>query len=193
MMSSQTSLWNKIAMIGTLAEQAPEERLNRTALIKYMYLLQTLRQIPLGYNFTLYSYGPHDNELPDDIDYAETLGIVQSELVEHNSGYEYIIRPSSKIDLAKEHASEFLSKYKEDVKWVLREFANFKSADLELASIIIYVDQEMPKNFQTLKELANKVRGIKPLFTVDRILELVEYLQKTGLLTSVLVEDLVYC
>jgi hypothetical protein len=44
---------NRIALITRLVEKVPG--LGRTALMKYCYFLQTLRRVPLGYSFTLYS------------------------------------------------------------------------------------------------------------------------------------------
>jgi len=184
-MSNQISLWDRIALIGAMSEQAPKGCLNRTALMKCMYFLQALRHVPLGYNFTLYSYGPYDKDVLDDLDYAETLGIVESERVEYSGGYGYRIRATSKAKLAKERADEFLSQYNGDIQWVLREFGNLGSADLELASTIVYVHQESRENFKTLEELARRVREIKPHFTIEQVLTRAKCLQGKGVLQSI--------
>ena len=42
------------ALIAYLAEHSPSKWIGRTALMKYCYFLQVLRDVPHGYNFTLY-------------------------------------------------------------------------------------------------------------------------------------------
>ena len=149
------------------------------------YFLQTLRDVPLGYSFTLYSYGPYDKDVLDDLDYAETLGVVEAQRVEYRGGYGYKIRADSGLESAKNRSSEFLSKFDEDINWVLRQFGEMGSAELELASTVIYADRESPKESQTLKELARRVREVKPHFTEEQVFARAACLQNKNLLESV--------
>jgi hypothetical protein len=62
----------RIGLIAYLAKRSP---IGRTALMKYCYFLQALRGVPLGYNFSLYSYGPFDAAVLSDLGDAEALGL----------------------------------------------------------------------------------------------------------------------
>ena len=64
----------RLALISTLAERTTGKPLGRTALIKLCFFLQTMRSVPLGYHFTLYSYGPFDPDVLADLNSAEALG-----------------------------------------------------------------------------------------------------------------------
>lgn len=184
-MSKPISIWERIALIGVMCKEAPKGALNRTAVMKCAYFLQTLRAVPLGYNFTLYSYGPYDKDVLDDLDYAERLGIVQSERVEYPGGYGYRIQASSRLESARECSSEFLSTCEESIRWVLDQFGTMRSADLELASTVVYADRESPRHSQTLRELARRVREVKPHFTKEQVLARARCLQQKNLLQSI--------
>lgn len=184
-MSKPISIWDRIALIGLMCDEAPKGSLNRTAVMKCAYFLQTLRAVPLGYNFTLYSYGPYDRDVLDDLDYAERLGVVESQRVEYPGGYGYRIQASSRLKSAKECSSEFLSTHEQSIRWVLDQFGTMGSADLELASTLVYADRESPSRLQTLQELARRVREVKPHFTQEQVLARARCLQDKQLLQSV--------
>ena len=57
----------RLALITVLAARSKGGYMGRTALMKYMYLLQTVRGLPLNYRFTLYSYGPFDADVLVDL------------------------------------------------------------------------------------------------------------------------------
>lgn len=46
------------AVLTALVKRAPKSP-GRTALMKFAYLLQAVRNVPLGYRFRLYNYGPY--------------------------------------------------------------------------------------------------------------------------------------
>ncbi len=90
---------NRIALIAQLAEITPN--LGRTALMKYCYFLQTIRKVPLGYSFSLYSYGPFDSDVLSDLGSAEALGGVKTRVEYHPGGYGYRIEKGERTDAAK--------------------------------------------------------------------------------------------
>src|SRR5450432_1407815 len=94
-----TKLQNdRLAMITELVSRAPAGYVGRTALMKFCYLLQTVRQVPLGYRFTLYSYGPFDSEVLSDLGTAEAMHAVKSNVVSYPGGYGYRIQKSERAD-----------------------------------------------------------------------------------------------
>src|ERR1700733_8978318 len=91
----------RLGLIPALAERSTTGYIGRTALMKYMYFLQTLRRIPLDYHFSMYSYGPFDSDVLADLSSAEALDIVKMNAVEFSGGYGYQIYPGSQAEAAK--------------------------------------------------------------------------------------------
>ena len=174
----------RLATLVALVEKKPG--LGRTTAMKLCYFLQTLRNVPLGYRFTLYSYGPFDSSVLSDLASAEALGGVESKTVLYSGGYGYEISPAGKSRLVKGLASDFIKKYGSDLNWVVDQFGKFGSADLELLSTIVYVDRESahPKSRQTPDELAEKVHEVKPHFDKPYVKKKVAHLQGLRLLRS---------
>ena len=176
----------RMALITRLAEKYPSS-FGRTALMKFCYFLQTLRNVPLGYHFTLYSYGPFDSDVLADLDMAEALGTVQSTVVPYSGGYGYEIKPTDQSQATVRLAADFLGKHQEDIDWVVNEFRGLNSADLELVGTIVYVDREAASAGESLKieDLVQRVKDVKPRFSESRIQGHVENLSGKNLLCSI--------
>jgi uncharacterized protein len=174
----------RLATIAALVEK--QHPLGRTAVMKLCYFLQTLRNVPLGYRFTLYSYGPFDASVLSDISSVEALGGIESKTFFYSGGYGYDISPARKSGFVKGLAPKFIKKYAPDINWVIGQFGKFGSADLELLSTIVYVDRESAKARakQPPNALAKKVQEIKPHFQLPYVLSKVEYLGQERLLNS---------
>jgi len=156
-------------------------RVGRTALMKMCYFLQILKDVPLGYEFSLYSYGPFDSEVLGDLRTAEDLSAIDSSVVSFPGGYQYILSTSSSAAQVKREAKQFLSQYIGCIKWVADTFANRSASELELLSTIVYVDRNVDvKTFESLRE---KVKLIKPHFSLDEISKKIEWLEQKELLT----------
>lgn len=176
----------RLALLPVLAEQAPARHIGRTALMKYMYFLQTVRGMPLGYNFTMYSYGPFDSDVLADLSSGEVLNVVNVTPVEFSGGYGYRITPGPRAEFAKGNADRFLMDHKGDIDWLFSIFGRLNSAELELTSTIVYVDREFAKKRElvSIAQIAARVNDIKPHFTLKEIRGFVEELLKQGVLTS---------
>jgi len=176
----------RLALIPTLVENSPNRQIGRTALMKYMYFLQTLRQVPLGYRFTLYSYGPFDSTVLADLSVAESLRAVTSKTVLYPGGYGYEISTDEKAKWLKQRAEQFVNQHEKDVRWVMKKFGKLTSAQLELVSTIIYVDREEAKNGKnaSVKSIAHKVHEIKPHFSETEILGFAQTLVTENLLQT---------
>jgi hypothetical protein len=177
----------RLSLIPVLAEKHPAGCIGRTALMKFMYFLQTLRDVPLGYSFSMYSYGPFDSDVLSDLSTAESLNLVSSVAVSFYGGYGYRIHATSAADGVKHEAKDFLAEYKDDIDWVVAEFGNLNSAELELASTIVYVDREFAEIGlpDPRAHLVSLVSEIKPHFGTDKIERSVSSLQQKGVLTSI--------
>lgn len=155
--------WNRLAVICDLIRRS-ERRLGRTALMKFLYLLKEVRGLPLGYKFTLYTYGPFDSSVLDDLRYAESLGAVMSTLISYPGGYGYEFSSGPEEASIISRAGEFLAEHEDEIGWVIGEFGTRTAGELEMISTIVYVDRsaEGRERSNTLDELSSKTVGIKP-------------------------------
>jgi uncharacterized protein len=176
----------RLAVITDLASRAPGGHIGRTALMKFCYLLQIVRGVPLGYRFTLYSYGPFDSSVLSDLNTADTAKAVQSSLTCFLGGYGYQIRKGENAGSALKAGEGFLNQHRGSIDWVLHEFGSHGSADLELESTIIYVDREAARKSETLsiQLLAQNVRELKPRFPEEHIREKASHLAANSLLRA---------
>ncbi len=168
-MSNLESLWNRLGIITKLAEKQP--RLGRTALMKYLYFLKEIYNVPIDYDFRLYTYGPFDSDVLDDLSYAESLQAVESESVIYHLGYGYEISRGLKAEEITHQAADFLVRYEKELDKVVDNFKNYKASELELLATIVYVDRELSQNDQevTRQSLITRTREIKPRYSEEEI------------------------
>ena len=176
---------NRLAVITWLAENT--SKLGRTALMKYCYLLQVVCRVPLGYRFSLYSYGPFDSDVLSDLDSAESLGSVKSSVVYFPGGYGYRIEPGDRPDQVKRLGDQFLHAYNKELQWVADKFSGWDASGLELGSTLVYSDREaLGRGEQlTIAELCGRVRDLKPRFGIPQIQGYAERLRQLDLLKSI--------
>lgn len=177
-MNSRLSTSDRVAVIAAIAQRWPSKKLGRTALVKAAYFLQTVRNVPLGYHFRLYSYGPYDSAVLDDLDIAETFGKVEVRTVHYPGGYGYeISRPESSPEIS----NSFVEEHSSDIEWVAHEFGSLNAAELELAATALYADRELPNC--RIDSLVERVYHVKPHFPVEQIKTQVSSLHSKGLLS----------
>jgi len=176
----------RLAVLSTLVKQAPQKP-GRTALMKFAYLLQTVRGVPLGYEFELYNYGPYDSTVLSDLSQAETLKAIKSQTVNYpsSSGYEY--SPNDKgYDALCGQVVNQTTPHEASIKWVLEEFGRESASRLELISTIVFAEREMRRKKQAPlnTELCRRVKRIKPHFTDATIVGTVDELSSKGLIST---------
>lgn len=179
--------WNRLAVICRLVERAGDFNVGRTALMKFLYILKEVKGVPLDYRFTLYTYGPFDSRVLDDLSYAESLEAVDSAVVPYPGGTGYIFKPGAKAEKIASRGEDFLALHLEDIEWVVNEFGQRTAADLEMISTVIYVDRQAKKcqKSLTLEELATKVVDIKPHLEKATVLREAEELCESAYLEAV--------
>ena len=177
----------RIALLTRLVEKAPEKSLGRTAIMKLLYFLITLRRVPLGYYFTMYSYGPFDSTVLEDIDYAARLNALSVDIEVYPRGYGYVIQPGDAAESTKNLVSDFIQTHEADIDWVVSKFGDLSATDIELASTIVYVDQEWRQRGcgVSSQELVEHVSKIKPRFSREQIQQRYEDMRQRQLLTPV--------
>jgi hypothetical protein len=170
---------NRVAAMVGLVEGA-KTSIGRTALMKLCFFLQVLRGVPLGYEFTLYSYGPFDSDVMADLQTAEGLAALRSNTVMYPGGYGYAISPGKQAEEVKKYSKLFLTKYSSEIDWVGSTFGRYNASELELISTALFVSIKEPKSSN--QEIAEKVLAIKPHFSITRITSKVDWLEHSGFL-----------
>jgi hypothetical protein len=179
------SEFSKLAIMTDLVKRAPGI-IGRTGLMKCLFFLKTLKNVPLPYTFRLYTYGPFDSHVLEDLQYAESLGAIRSTLVAYPGGYGYQLQAGPEADKVEERASDFVNKHRESITWVLQEFGNRTAIDLEMASTLIYIDRTFADKGSKVQiaELAKSVHDVKPHLTTDVIEREARRLKESGLLRA---------
>jgi hypothetical protein len=155
-------------------------QIGRTALMKMCYFLQTLKDVQLGYEFSLYSYGPFDSMVLGDLRVAEDLSAIESSVSTFSGGYQYLLSTSDNASQFKKSARPFLTEHRAEIDWVAHTFGHRSASELELLSTIVYVNRsDRISNRQTLTE---KVKHIKPHFSLQEISRKIDWLEQSELL-----------
>ncbi len=185
-MSAQAQWWFRLGILNELVSGS-HTKLGRTALMKLAFLLQAVKGVPLGYNFRLYTYGPFDEDVLNDLGQAETMQAVESNLVAFANGYGYEFSQGPESERVRQMTGADLSCFWSEVSWVLNEFGNRTAADLELISTIVYADRDLLKRHQRVpsNELCRQVREIKPRFSEEYITQNIGHLNNKGLLLAI--------
>lgn len=166
--------YQRYALISEVARRAGSK--GRTALEKYLYLLQSaLGSEPL-YDFTMYTYGPFSSQILGDLDTAEAMGAVQVS----RTNYGYAITPGPEARRITQLASAFLEPLRSNLDKLFNDFGRFNAKELELRSTIIYAYQELANSVRPLNDLAETVQEIKPGFSRAEINEAIVELTKLG-------------
>jgi len=178
--------WQRLATITALIGHETSGSLGRTALMKYCYFLKELRGVPLGYHFTLYSYGPFDSDVLADLQYAESLKAVESELEVYAAGYGYKLKPGPKAEQLEDRARDFIARYQDDIEAVVETFGGKSASELEMLSTVVYVDREWASIRQpvTMKQVVDEVCEVKPHLDRAQVLKGARWLKDKGFLRA---------
>src|SRR5437867_4440124 len=128
-MSQEANSLEQAAFVAEMVRRQPG--IGRTALMKYAYLLQTVKKVPLGFNFSLYAYGPYDTAVLNRIGTAESWGAVEERIVQFPGGAGYEIRPTDRANELTEWVGDFLAPYENDLAWVVDHFGAYSAAYME--------------------------------------------------------------
>lgn len=182
---SQDQEWNlRLGVLSALVKRAPGKP-GRTALMKFAYFLQTVCNVPLGYRFELYTYGPYDSAVLSDISQASTQKLIKEESVLYPSGLGYAYSPREKKDGSTTEMEAQVARFDDKIDWVIGQFGRKNAAELELLSTIVFAEREMRrKREDRLKaELCLRVKQIKPHFDEKTIGEAADFLSSESVVS----------
>lgn len=149
------------SIILNIIDQNP--KMGKTAVMKVVFMLQQVKKLNMGYDFSIYTYGPYSSDVTDDVDELISDGLITSTMYPYQNyiGYELNISSEGKSVIQALQQDEQVA-----IKDVL-DFVDGKNAkELELYSTIIYVDDLYTKNGWPNEEggIVSKVHEIKPHF-----------------------------
>ena len=184
-MDDTASQFQPLAIISELAKRE-KGGFGRTALMKYLFFLKVLKNVPLPYTFRLYTYGPFDSSVLDDLQYAESLGAVKSDSVGYPGGHGYMITLASNAGRILEKVPEFIASQSDNIDWVLGEFGGYSALRLEMISTLVFIDRSIAEENPTasISDLANMVHKVKPHLILNEIQEEAEKLCEKGYLLT---------
>lgn len=185
-MTDDHRYWLRLAVLGKLVRDAPSPPLGRTAIMKLAYFLQVLRGVGLGYNFRLYTYGPFDSGVLDDLAQAETLDVISSKRVDKQDSYGYEFSAGESQPFVEKRAGGDWEVVSREVDWVLDRFGHCAVSELELLSTIVYIDRETVRSSDqiTRAKLQERAREIKPRFDLPEIDSAIDRLRDDALLQA---------
>lgn len=164
----------RISLIIKMSDTIPN--IGKTAVMKCIYLLQTIKKIPLGYHFEIYTYGPYSSVVMDEIDYARQCGFISVESMTYPTGqfgYQIKCNEYGKDMVSK---STLVSNYETEINDIMSEFGDKKASELELLSTIVFVATVY--KLQSKEEITDLVEKIKPKFKKEYIGEKYDYLKE---------------
>jgi uncharacterized protein YwgA len=154
-------LWNQFAVIAYLAEKLEDISFGKTALQKLVYFMEEWKNIPLGYVFEFYTYGPFSSKLMGDLDYSASLEAVEVIYV-FNGGYQ--IKKGPRNEAIQTRGDSFLKLHKSDIDEVIRLFAKLAAKKLELLATIHFACREYEQRHNDFSDddILNAVKALKP-------------------------------
>lgn len=159
------------ALIAYIARSIqPGHKLGKKALQKLVHLVSEIADVPVGYKFRLYTYGPFSRELATDVDILDSLDALTVSFSAERNGYEIS---------ADAHAEDFINKaegyieaYREGIDKILKEFGPRLAKELELSSMLTFIIKEnLVDNIGDDAKVVGKFLEIKPHYSKSQVEE----------------------
>lgn len=176
-------LSKRVSLIAKIAEQKP--LLGKTAMMKFIFILQQVYKVPTGYDYEIYTYGPYSSEVMEDIQLTAEYKAIRVNIVTFPNGYfGYQLNPTETVKNIIDKEKEFVDSCSEPISEVIRIFGDKNAKELELSSTIIYLYSNYCHNNwdSSVEEISQGVKKIKPHFDVDLIRDEYRELDELGIL-----------
>lgn len=133
------------------------EDTGKTKLQKLTYLLQETQGVDLQYSFRLHHYGPFSDELDNDLDTTEAVGLVT--ITRDEEGYGFHVTPSRAVD------TKWLPDIgvtKSKISQLVDEFGKEDASALEVIATVHYVSKLLRN--PGAEQVVSMVASLKPRF-----------------------------
>ncbi|MCK4427222.1 MAG: hypothetical protein KAW16_01915 [candidate division Zixibacteria bacterium] len=152
---------------------------------KVVYFLKEAFGVGLPYNFYFYHFGPYSDALDWDLQMMKSFSLIDIGADPARTGYSIEVNDKVAKESIRE-AQEFIKTNKPKIDKVLELFGDYTPSGLELASTIHFVyknnKSKQPKA-QLRRIVVEKVKRLKPKFTVSQIKEQYDYLTEKNIIT----------
>ena len=129
----------------------------KTQLQKLGYFLQEALDVPMGYSFRMYHYGPYGDALETDVSRLKLTGYIDIE--PDSQGYGFHINSK---DESLDEWRVLAEPYEEKIDSVIETFGGSPAYELELAATIHFVRKLLPD--VPPEEVITRVKSLKPRF-----------------------------
>ncbi len=146
---------------------------------KSVYFLQTMLDVPLKYDFTLYKHGPYSFELKEELTQMRIDGFLDLKANPAPFGPSFV--PSDLGERLWTIKSGVVKKYDEPITFVSEKVSKKGVSALERISTALFVTEENPD--ASLEERALRIHDLKPhisIFSATNALKELEGLQEAA-------------
>ena len=174
----------RYALIADLANRLSgiSPQFGKTVLMKLLYLLQDVYNLPLNYRFSFYTYGPYTPDVLSDLARVNLLGGTDTTFVDDEPGG-YLITPGSKYNQVIEAGQTEMDSYSKEIDHLVDRFGHLRAKDLELRTTIVYVRKHsFPKSEAQTDKLVGVVKQLKPHFKETEITVATEGLKQAKII-----------
>ncbi|MDR1922376.1 MAG: hypothetical protein LBS31_11660 [Candidatus Adiutrix sp.] len=170
----------RIATLALITEKQPN--IGKTSILKYMFFLQHCFSVKLGYNFSIYTYGPYSQDVMADLDLAVYYKAVNRSYVDFNGygGYQFTKGDNSKTFIGQ--CGAYPSQIEPHINRLVGLFSAKNAKDMELLATIAYVHIALGQQNQNLSQLPSIVKALKPHFDVAEIAVNYDWLKQESIL-----------
>ena len=154
--------------------------LGKTKLQKSLYFLQESLDVPLGFEFVMYHYGPYSQDIDNVLTEMSARDAVKIVGYPHGDWVGYEIHPNNK-EIVKP------PKYAEQIEHIASFFSSLDAQQTELCATIHFVKSilEEKKQKATKSDVVREVINIKPKFSSQIIYEWMDKLVGSGLMANI--------
>lgn len=152
--------WNKYALLVFISKimKHKEYKLGKTSLQKIIYLLKTVCELPISYSYDFYIYGPYSAEVESDLEYLNSIEILNVSFEDYGNYRGFNITPNKKTERIMEKAEDFISTYRKIIEGLIESYGDKTARELELIGTIVYLLKEEKIDQELLVERINELK-----------------------------------
>lgn len=157
----------RAAVLVTVLESLRKEHswCGETSVQKTCYLLQELLDVPLGFAFVLYKYGPYSFGLTDELTALRADGVLSLRVVDERYGPRY--DPGDNAAVVRSKFPKTIRRYRPQIDFLAAKVGNKDVADLERFATAFYIRRQFGGSLP-VKKRAQKLAELKPHIPLDK-------------------------
>lgn len=148
--------------------QARKSFCGETMVQKSVFFLQEMLEVPLGFDFQLYIYGPFSFELQRYLSSMMADDMIAVRSVEYGSAFE----PGEHVAYLERHTATTISEHRDAVNFVVEHLAGRGVKQLERVATALYFS--VRANEISVEARAAMIREVKPHISFDEARKAVE-------------------